>query len=108
MPRCLSKYLCEDAAGAAGPRTTRLLCSTTCTLPRAEFHLLHWRPRRIKLKLIAHGITIGRLNLMKHELMLIVHKVLSGALDIAEQLQRGAVRNENAGERGAEQPDKLA
>lgn len=38
-------------------------------------------------ELRAHAITLGGTDLVEHELMLVVHQVLGGALDVAEQLE---------------------
>jgi hypothetical protein len=41
-------------------------------------------------ELVAHAIqpNISGVDLMKHKLVLVVHKVLCGALHVAEQLQK--------------------
>ena len=73
-----SKFMCNSDAD--GP-SSKLL--------KKHFILL-WREMQAVHELVAHAIqpNIGGVDLMKHKLVLVVHKVLCGALHVAEQLQK--------------------
>ena len=72
-----------------GPNRANSCATRMPETPSKTFHLL-WREMQAVHELVAHAIqpNIGGVDLMKHKLVLVVHKVLCGALHVAEQLQK--------------------
>ena len=50
-------------------------------------YLLYFGDDGKRVQLRAHAFAVGRLNFMEHKLVLVVHEVLRGALDVAEELE---------------------